>query len=104
MDADAAQVYCGTNLACAGFTWQSKPPHPVKEGHVVAGPEEAPLVYIKGPVSVDQAHRSMNTDDAWTAYIKLSNASHAASASGSLAHGPEGCRIAGHLQVGARAG
>ena len=27
------------------------------------------------------------------------NASHAPSAAGSLAHGPEGCRLAGHLSV-----
>ena len=99
MDAEEAQVYCGTNFACAGFTWQSKPPHPVKEGQLVAGPEEAPLVYFKGNIDVQQAHSSLNTDDAWTAYIKLTNATHAASASGSLAHGPEGCRIAGHLNV-----
>jgi len=99
LDAEAAQTYCGSNLACAGFTWQSKPPHEKKDGKLVEGPEEAPLVYFKGHLNVQQAHASMNTDDAWTAYIKLTNASHTASTSGSLKHGPEGCRIAGHLNV-----
>ena len=93
------ELFTGTRTVPAGFTWQSKPPHPVKEGKLVAGPEEAPLVYFKGNIDVQQAHSSLNTDDAWTAYIKLTNATHAASASGSLAHGPEGCRIAGHLNV-----
>jgi len=99
LDAEAAQTYCGTNLACAGFTWQSNPPHPQKHGQAVAGPEEAPLVYFKGHLTVEQAHEKLNNDESWTTYIKLSNTSHAASAAGSLAHGPEGCRIAGHLQV-----
>jgi len=50
---------------------------------------------------VDQAHASMNTDAAWTSYIKLTNRSQtlASSAAGSLHHGPEGCLIAGHLNV-----
>ena len=66
---------------------------------MVAGPEEQPLVYFKGNIDVAAATASLNADDAWTAYIKMSNASHAASAKGSLAHGPEGCRLAGHLSV-----
>ena len=41
----------------------------------------------------------VNTDQAWTSYIKQSNATAAISTAGSLHHGPEGCQIAGHLQV-----
>ena len=42
----------------------------------------------------------VNNDLHWTSYIKLNNATVAVSAPGSLLHGPEGCMIAGHLQVG----
>ena len=101
MSAEAAQVYCGTNLACSGFTWQSSL-------HVEGGAkaakrqaDELPLVFFKGGISIASARASMNTDTAWTSYIKLTNRTTtlAHSASGSLKHGPEGCLIAGHLNV-----
>ena len=43
----------------------------------------------------------MNTDSAWTSYVKLTNRTETLSQSsaGSIAHGPEGCMIAGHLNV-----
>ena len=100
MDTEAAQTYCGNNPGCAGFTWQSRSPPPSPPGAKASfGPAEAPLVYFKGGISVEQAHRSMNTDQAWTSYIKTSNATVIESASSSLSHGPEGCRLAGHLSV-----
>jgi thioredoxin-like negative regulator of GroEL len=46
MDKDAAQTYCGQNLDCAGFTWQSKP----KSADGKVDPEakaEKPLIYFK---------------------------------------------------------
>lgn len=100
LDAAAAQTYCGANAKCAGFTWQPAPAAgaPPKPG-AVSKPEEPPLVYFKGGISVEAAHASMNNDQAWTSYIKLANATTADSSRGSLAHGPEGCRIAGHLNV-----
>lgn len=59
LDVVAAQTYCGTNPRCAGFTWQSRlpgaPSTPVKAGEKVSpGVEEAPLVYFKGGISVEQ--------------------------------------------------
>ena len=102
MTSEAAQVYCGTNLQCAGFTWQSTPQASKgssKEVH--SSKDETPLVFFKGGITVSQAHASMNTDTAWTSYVKLTNRTDALqhSVSGSLHHGPEGCRIAGHLNV-----
>ena len=88
-----------TAFAGAGFTWQSRSPSSPSKPDT----EELPghLIYFKGGLSVDQAHASMNTDAAWTSYIKLTNRSQtlASSAAGSLHHGPEGCLIAGHLNV-----
>uniref|UniRef100_A0A7S2GNX8 Thioredoxin domain-containing protein n=1 Tax=Haptolina brevifila TaxID=156173 RepID=A0A7S2GNX8_9EUKA len=103
MTAEDAETYCGTNDQCSGFTWQSKqdgtsPPSAPK----TAGKEdnlELALVYFKGGLTIDAARQSMNTDQAWSAYIKVANATSHASASGSVDHGPEGCRIAGHLSV-----
>lgn len=48
----------------------------------------------------DGSSLTVNNDLHWTSYIKLNNATVAVSAPGSLMHGPEGCMIAGHLQVG----
>jgi len=107
MTREAAETYCGTNPACSGFTWQSKtPPSPsapapnrVKGKAIGSEIEELPMVYFKSGLTVDAAHKSMNSDQAWTAHIKLSNATHSKSSAGSLGHGPEGCLIAGHLSV-----
>jgi thiol-disulfide isomerase/thioredoxin len=103
MSAEAAQTYCGTNLVCAGFTWQSAMHQKPPGGGAAAGKEadEMPLVFFKGGISVDAARASMNTDTAWTSYIKLTNRTETLkhSAKGSIAHGPEGCMIAGHLNV-----
>ena len=106
MNTEAAQTYCGSNPSCAGFTWQAPGPHNAPkppEGKTKSHPlsEEAPLIYFKGGISVEQAHASMNSDSQWTSYIKQTNRSdtlHTAAA-GSLKHGPEGCLIAGHLNV-----
>ena len=66
-----------------------------------ANAEESPLVYFKGGLTVHQAFSSMNTDRQWTSYIKQTNntATLAHAAAGSIHHGPEGCLIAGHLNV-----
>lgn len=101
MSTEAAQTYCGTNAACSGFTWQSRLPPPPAGQKEADAKKEHPLVYFKSGLTVDAAYKSMNTDQAWTSYIKLSNNSGAlaTSAAGSLHHGPEGCMIAGHLNV-----
>ena len=46
MTAEAAQTYCGTNLACAGFTWQSA----TKLVATASAKEkdELPLIFFKG--------------------------------------------------------
>jgi len=103
MSTDAAQTYCGSNPSCAGFTWQSaikptaKAPKPTESKRI----DEAPLVYFKGSITVAQAFASMNDDSQWTSYVKQTNRTdtltHAAA--GSLEHGPEGCLVAGHLNV-----
>ena len=70
-------------------------------GGAASSEDEPPLVFFKGGISVAQARRSMNTDSAWTSYIKLTNRTDtlASRSAGSLDHGPEGCLIAGHLNV-----
>jgi len=102
MSAEDAETYCGTNEKCSGFTWQSKassaPSPPPKDAKAKEAPEH-PLVYFKGGLTVEAARTNMNTDQAWSAYIKTANATSPKSASGSVDHGPEGCRVAGHLAV-----
>ena len=100
MGADEAQTYCGSNPECSGFTWMSAPSKQADGGKGGAeGAKELPLVFFKSGLSVEAARASMNTDSDWTSYIKLGNATDTPSAAGSLLHGPEGCRIAGHLNV-----
>jgi hypothetical protein len=102
MSAEAAQTYCGTNDACSGFTWQSTlSDKGGAKGAKSKAVDDPPLVYFKGGLTVQAAHASMNTDQAWTSYVKLSNRTETLKDStvGSLKHGPEGCMIAGHLNV-----
>lgn len=104
MNTEAAQTYCGSNPSCAGFTWQSAAPNkaPSAPSGSAAKPlDEAPLIYFKGGLAVAQALASMNSDTQWTAYIKQSNRTDTLTnaAAGSIAHGPEGCLVAGHLNV-----
>ncbi|KAL3921439.1 MAG: hypothetical protein SGPRY_004906, partial [Prymnesium sp.] len=95
-------VYCGKNEECSGFTWQSKgsPSPPKKKGSdlVKAGPE-LPMVYFKSGLTAHTAYEHLNSDPAWSSYVKLSNATKAISTAGSLLHGLDGCQVAGHLQV-----
>jgi len=93
MSVNEAATYCGSNKDCADFTWSSHDKDSGKEG------EEKPLVYFKGPLSLETLKGSVNGDQSWSSYLKLNNATAPDSAAGSLAHGPEGCRIAGHLSV-----
>ena len=104
MSTEAAQTYCGSNPTCAGFTWQEssgQPKTPPAPGKAKPIASEAPLIYFKGGITVTQAHTSMNSDNQWTSYIKQTNRSDTLqkAAAGSLHHGPEGCLIAGHLNV-----
>ena len=103
---EAAKTYCGANPSCAGFTWR----HAVEasvEGEGVTRKDlerekgQPKLVYFKAGLTVEQARASLNSDNAWTSYIKLRNdtGALASSSAGSLSHGPEGCMIAGHLNV-----
>ena len=98
MSTEAAQTYCGSNPSCAGFTWQSLLPAAAPSKKRVV---ETALIYFKGGISATQAFASMNSDQQWTSYIKQSNRTEtlAHSAAGSISHGPEGCLIAGHLNV-----
>uniref|UniRef100_A0A7S3ES13 Thioredoxin domain-containing protein n=1 Tax=Haptolina ericina TaxID=156174 RepID=A0A7S3ES13_9EUKA len=106
MTEQQAQVYCGKNEACSGFTWQSKastsPPPPMpptkKDSLVKAGPE-LPMVYFKSGLDTTTAYHHLNDDAAWSSLIKMTNGTQVLSTAGSLLHGPEGCQVAGHLQV-----
>jgi len=98
-----AQVYCGSNEACSGFTWQSKgvpsPSPPAKKGELVKVGPELPMVYFKSGLTPHTAYAHLNNDPAWSSYVKMTNGTKVISTAGSLLHGPEGCRVAGHLQV-----
>jgi len=81
-----AQTYCGNNDGCMGFTWAKDP----------TSSEEIPMIFFKeGKVESAQ----VNDDEAWSSALKVKKAQKTDSVSGSLAHGPEGCMVAGHLQV-----
>ena len=56
MTAEAAQTYCGTNLACAGFTWQSA----TKAAAAASAKEkdELPLIFFKGGESTKLGPRA----------------------------------------------
>jgi len=95
MSVNEAATYCGNNEQCAGFTWASHD----KDHKEVGADGEKPLVYFKGPLALDKLKASVNGDQGWSSYLKLNNATTQDSAAGSLSHGPEGCRIAGHLSV-----
>jgi len=105
MTEQQAQVYCGKNEACSGFTWQSKASaantvkrEPKKGEEAKAGPE-LPMVYFKSGLDTTTAYHHLNDDAAWSSYVKMTNATKELSTAGSLLHGPEGCQLAGHLQV-----
>lgn len=93
MHVNEAATYCGSNEQCAGFTWASN------DKDKTAEDGDKHLIYFKGPLELDALKSSINGDQAWSSYLKLSNATTPTSAAGSLVHGPEGCRIAGHLSV-----
>ena len=88
MSVQAASSYCGNNVNCLGFTWEEPQNKDASTGD--------PLVFFKGG---DRKQQVTNNDLHWSSYIKIANAAEAHSAPGSLLHGPEGCMIAGHLQV-----
>jgi hypothetical protein len=56
MSIHAAQTYCGANLGCSGFTWQSTP-GVSSEQEVVDAAKEDPLIYFKAGLSVRQVGR-----------------------------------------------
>jgi len=92
MEVASAQTFCGNNPNCMGFTWAQ--PAEDKQGE---GAKELPMIYFKGG-DLD-ADGKVNNDKLWTSHIKRRNATAPRSISGSIAHGPVGCLIAGHLQV-----
>jgi len=61
-------------------------------------PGQQPLVYFKSANKASGATH-VNDDTVWTSYIKISNSTAPISSSGAIAHGPEGCLVAGHLNV-----
>jgi thiol-disulfide isomerase/thioredoxin len=100
MHVNEAATYCGNNEQCAGFTWASDPKAKDKEKQAEGdGDADKPLIYFKGPLALETLKASINGDQGWSSYLKLVNATVPDSAAGSLAHGPEGCRVAGHLTV-----
>ena len=57
------------------------------------------MVYFKSGLDTTTAYHHLNDDAAWSSYVKMTNATKELSTAGSLLHGPEGCQLAGHLQV-----
>ena len=94
MHVNEAATYCGSNERCAGFTWSAADKENKQHGE-----GDKPLIYFKGPLELSKLKASINGDQSWSSYLKLNNSTALESAAGSLAHGPEGCRIAGHLTV-----
>ena len=94
MHVNEAATYCGSNERCAGFTWSATDKENKQHGE-----GDKPLIYFKGPLELGKLKASINGDQSWSSYLKLNNSTALESAAGSLAHGPEGCRIAGHLTV-----
>ena len=94
MHVNEAATYCGSNEKCAGFTWSA-----TDKENKLHGEGDKPLIYFKGPLELSLLKASINGDQSWSSYLKLNNSTALDSAAGSLVHGPEGCRIAGHLTV-----
>ena len=57
------------------------------------------MVFFKSYRPGSRQEGQVNKDEKWSSFVKLANGTAPISTSGSLKHGPEGCQIAGHLQV-----
>ena len=68
MHVNEAATYCGSNEACAGFTWASN------DKEKLAEDGGKPLVYFKGPLVLEALKSSINGDQGWSSYLKLNNA------------------------------